>query len=93
MKIAVVGDMNSRQQLVIDKMIADGHEIVYIGKEGSYDGQSMDFCVVNELSTMDDPMIAKFISTLPFDVAVMQRPKWKVKLRPQKPYYRQKEKY
>lgn len=24
---------------------------------------------------------------------VMQRPKWKIKIRPQKPYYRQKEKY
>lgn len=33
MKIAVVGDMNPTQQSVIDKMIADGHEIVYTGKD------------------------------------------------------------
>lgn len=48
MKIAVVGDMNPRQQLVIDKMIADGHEIVYVGKNDPNGGVSMDFCVVDE---------------------------------------------
>lgn len=50
MKIAVVGDMNPTQQLVIDKMIADGHEIVYIGKDDPYGGVDMDFCVVDEYS-------------------------------------------
>lgn len=50
MKIAVVGDMNPRQQSVIDKMIADGHEIVYIGEDDSYGGIDMDFCIVDEYS-------------------------------------------
>ena len=50
MKIAVVGDMNPRQQSVIDKMIADGHEIVYIGKDDSFTGVDMDFCIVDEYS-------------------------------------------
>ena len=50
MKIAVVGDMNPTQQSVVDKMIADGHEIVYIGKDDPYGGHSMDFCVVDEYS-------------------------------------------
>jgi hypothetical protein len=50
MKIAVVGDMNPTQQLVIDKMIADGHEIVYIGKDDSFCGVGMDFCIVDECS-------------------------------------------
>jgi hypothetical protein len=50
MKIAVVGDMNPTQQLVIDKMIADGHEIVYIGKDDPYGGIDMDFCIVDEYS-------------------------------------------
>ena len=50
MKIAVVGDMNPRQQLVIDKMIADGHEIVYIGKGDPFGGVDMDFCIVDEYS-------------------------------------------
>lgn len=48
MKIAVVGDMNSAQQSVIDKMIADGHEIVYIGKDDPYGGVDVDFCIVDE---------------------------------------------
>lgn len=46
MKIAVIGDMNPTQQIVIDKMIADGHEIVYIGKEAPSYGANMDFCIV-----------------------------------------------
>lgn len=50
MKIAVVGDMNPTQQSVIDKMIADGHEIVYVGKDGPHDGIDMDFCIVDEYS-------------------------------------------
>lgn len=50
MKIAVIGDMNPRQQIVIDKMIADGHEIVYIGKDYSFGGMDMDFCIVDEYS-------------------------------------------
>lgn len=50
MKIAVVGDMNPRQQLVIDKMIADGHEIVYIEEDDSFTGMDMNFCIVDEYS-------------------------------------------
>lgn len=50
MKIAVVGDMNPRQQLVIDKMISDGHEIVYISKNDQFDGVGMDFGIVDEYS-------------------------------------------
>lgn len=50
MKIAVIGDMNPRQQLVIDKMIADGHEIVYIGKDDSYAGTTPEVNVVDEYS-------------------------------------------
>lgn len=94
MKIAVVGDMNPTQQSVIDKMIADGHEIVYIGKDDPYGGGAdMDFCIVDEYSEIVDSMISRFINSTSFPVGVMQRPKWKIKIRPQKPYYRQKEKY
>lgn len=50
MKIAVVGDMSPTPQSVIDKMIADGHEIVYIGKDDPYGGVDMDFCIVDEYS-------------------------------------------
>ena len=50
MKIAVVGDMNPTQQSVIDKMIADGHEIVYIGKDDAFGGQSIGFCIVDDYS-------------------------------------------
>jgi len=50
MKIAVVGDMNPAQQSVVDKMIADGHEIVYIGRDDPYGGEGMDFCIVDEYS-------------------------------------------
>lgn len=50
MKIAVVGDMNPAQQLGIDKMVADGHEIVYIGKDSPYGGIDLDICIVDEYS-------------------------------------------
>ena len=51
MKIAVIGDMNPRQQLVIDKILSDGHEIVYIGKDEPFDGKyNVDFCIVDEYS-------------------------------------------
>lgn len=50
MKIAVVVDMKPRQQSVIDKMIADGHEIVYIGKDDSFGVMDRDFCIVDEYS-------------------------------------------
>lgn len=89
MKIAVVGDMNPRQQSVIDKMIADGHEIVYIGKDDSFTGMDMDFCIVDEYSEVLNSMF----ENIQFPVGTIQRSEWKVKLRPQKPYYRQKEKY
>ena len=56
MKIAVVGEMNPRQQLVIDKMIADGHEIVYIGKDDPYGGMDMNFCIVDECSDVWNSM-------------------------------------
>lgn len=42
--------MNLTQQSVIDKMIADGHEIVYIGRDAPYGGVDMDFCIVAEYS-------------------------------------------
>lgn len=50
MKIAVVGGMNPAQQLLLDKMIANGHEIVYIGEDDSFTGMDMDFCIVDECS-------------------------------------------
>lgn len=89
MKIAVVGDMNPTQQLVIDKMLADGHEIVYVGRDDPYGGTAPDFCVVDEYSDVLNSMF----ENMQFPVGVIQKSKWKVKLRPQKPYYRQKEKY
>ena len=89
MKIAVVGAMNPRQQLVIDKMIADGHEIVYIGKDASFGGIAPDLCIVDEYSEVLNSMF----ENIQFPVGAIQRSVWKVKLRSQKPYYRQKEKY
>ena len=56
MKIAVIGDMNPRQQLVIDKILSDGHEVVYIGKDEAIGGHSMDFCIVDEYSDMVESM-------------------------------------
>jgi hypothetical protein len=56
MKIAVVGNMNPRQQLVIDKMIDDGHEIVYIGKNDPFDGVGMDLGIVDEYSDYAFPV-------------------------------------
>ena len=92
MKIAVVGDMDSSQQSVIDKMIADGHEIVHIGKDEQFVVYGMDFCIVDEYSEL----VSSMFDSIPFNpitVGVMQRPQWKVKTRSPKPYYRQKEKY
>lgn len=91
MKIAVVGDMNPTQQSVIDKMIADGHEIVYIGKDDDFGGYSMDFCIVDEYSDAVNSMFEGI--QFPTVGAIVQRPQWKVKTRQPKPYYRQKEKY
>lgn len=48
MIIAVIGDMNPRQQVVIDKIISDGHEVVYIGKDDAYGGIAPDICIVDE---------------------------------------------
>lgn len=90
MKIAVVGEMNPTQQSVIDKMITDGHEILYIGKDDDFGGHSMDFCIVDEYSDMVDSMF----KGIQFPTAGLVRyPEWKVKTRPVKPYYRQKEKW
>lgn len=92
MIIAVIGDMNPRQQLVIDKILSDGHEVVYIGKDEPFDGKyNMDFCIVDEYSDM----VGSMFDGTPFPTvgAIVQRPEWKTKLRPQKPYYRQKEKW
>jgi hypothetical protein len=90
MKIAVVGDMNPTRQTVIDKMIADGHEIVYIGKGDPYGGVDMDFCIVDEYSNDLDSM---FKNPELATILSVQSYEWKPKTRPQKPYYRQKEKY
>lgn len=90
MKIAVVGDMNSTQQSFIDKMIADGHEIVYVDKDDPYGGIAPDIYIVDEYSKEINAMFGSY--EFPKSL-VMQRPEWKVKIRPQKPYYRQKEKY
>lgn len=50
MIIAVIGDMDPRQQLVIDQIISDGHEVVYIGKDDAYGGIAPDICIVDEYS-------------------------------------------
>lgn len=90
MKIAVVGDMNPAQQSFIDKMIADGHEIVYIGKDEPFGGNGMDFCIVDENSEAVNSM---FDFTEFPTVGLVKYPEWKVKTRPPKPYYRQKDKW
>jgi hypothetical protein len=80
MKITVVGDMNPTQQFVIDKMIADGHEIVYIGKDwmlasAPFDGVGMDFGIVDEYSDYTFPTKETLVKEV------------------KKPYYRVKERY
>lgn len=84
MKIAVIGSMNAKQQLVIDKMIEEGHEIVYMTNSETI-SPPPDFYVIDESSEFDTTMFST--------VGIVRELQWKVNIRPPKPYYRQKEKW
>lgn len=84
MKIAVIGVMNDRQKLVIDKMIEDGHEVVYMASTETINPPP-EYCFIDEYTEFD--------TTLFSTAGIVRELKIEANFRPQKPYYRQKEKW
>lgn len=80
MKIAVIGTLSShRSQLLIDKMIEDGHELVFVNdleKDTTKEDLPSDYFWIDEYSEIEDTAWHAAPTTIK-----------------SKPYYRQKERY